>query len=88
MNFLTSTVVWLGTIILKGFVLKVLWGWFIVPLGVIAITIPNALGLSVIIAFLIHTIPSKKIKLEEIMTYSIGISLFALLFGFIVQLFM
>lgn len=88
MNFLTSTVVWTGAVVLKGFVLKVLWGWFIVPLGVVAITIPNALGLSVIIAFLIYTIPSKKINLEELMTYSIGVSLFALLFGFIVQLFM
>lgn len=88
MNFLTGTMTYLGAVILKGFVLKVLWGWFIVPLGVVAINIPNALGISMIITFLLFQKPSKEIKWGEIMTTSIGISCFSLLIGYIFHLFM
>lgn len=88
MNFLTGTMVWIGTVILKGFVLKVLWGWFMTPLGVAAISIPQALGISIIVALLIFRVPSKEVKLEEIMTASIGISCFTLLLGYIIHLFM
>lgn len=33
---------------LRGWVLFVLWGWFVLPLGAPAVTIPQALGLSVL----------------------------------------
>lgn len=35
----------------SGLVLSVMWGWFIVPLGIAAITIPHAVGISFITGF-------------------------------------
>lgn len=39
-----------GLAILRGFVLSVLWGWFLVPLGVTDIGIAGAIGISFIIS--------------------------------------
>lgn len=88
MNFLLATIVWVGTIMLKGLVLKILWGWFIVPLGVVAISIPQALGLSILIILLASVKPAKESKWEEIMANSIASSSIVLLFGYIFHLFM
>lgn len=33
-------------IVMRGFVLQQLWSWFVVPLGVVAISLPWALGLA------------------------------------------
>lgn len=40
--------------ILRGWILTVLWGWFIVPLGVPSISIATALGIVIIIDMLVH----------------------------------
>ena len=43
------------SIFLKGFVLSRLWLWFMVPLGVMPITLAHAYGLAVMIAlFTVH----------------------------------
>jgi hypothetical protein len=34
---------------LRGFVVSVLWGWFVVPLGVVALNIPAAIGLAMLV---------------------------------------
>ncbi len=34
----------------QGWVLSILWGWFAVPLGVPAITIPGAMGISILLS--------------------------------------
>lgn len=39
-------------IAVRGAVLSQLWAWFVVPLGVVAITLPWALGISLIAWFL------------------------------------
>jgi hypothetical protein len=36
----------------SGFVLSELWGYFMVPLGVKALSIPNAIGIMLLITFL------------------------------------
>ncbi|EOT5207145.1 hypothetical protein ACN5SP_005161 [Escherichia coli] len=36
---------WIVGIIYSGFALSVLWGWFFVPLGVVPITTPWAIGI-------------------------------------------
>ena len=46
--------------ILSGFVLKQLWGWFIVPLGAAQIGIAHALGLSLLVSALTLSIPRRK----------------------------
>lgn len=39
----------------RGFVLSLLWAWFIVPLfGLPALSIPYAIGLSIVVGFLSH----------------------------------
>lgn len=44
------------SIIWNGYVLSVLWSWFIVPLGVVSITIAWAIGLSVVIGLFKATV--------------------------------
>ncbi len=40
----------LGAVILKGIVVQSLWSWFIVPLGVVSISVPHAIGISTIVS--------------------------------------
>lgn len=41
--------------ILNGFALKILWGWFMVPVfSLPALTIPAALGIGIVVSFLTH----------------------------------
>lgn len=40
--------------VLNGVMLSYMWQWFIVPLGVRAIAIPQAIGIAVIAAMLTH----------------------------------
>lgn len=60
---------WLGvgifTVPLRGFVLQTLWRWFIVPLGVITLTLPQAVGLCVIMEFFTARVNLKKDTPEE-----------------------
>lgn len=46
--------------IYEGFILKTMWAWFIVPtFGLPALSIPVAIGICLIMAFLTHQIPPK-----------------------------
>lgn len=49
---ITALVVWGVAIPLRAWALKVLWGWFVVPLGVVAIGKAHALGISSLFALL------------------------------------
>lgn len=41
--------------ILRGWVLSILWGWFMVPiLGLPALSIPQAIGIAVVVGLLTH----------------------------------
>ena len=76
-------------IIWSGFIIKTLWVWFIVPLGVIEISLPHAIGIDMLITFL--TASSYNIKdktITEIITMLIGRSVMFLFMGFIATLFM
>jgi hypothetical protein len=46
--------------ILQGVVLSVLWGWFVVPLGLPALGIAHAIGIALVVRFLTHRHTSKK----------------------------
>lgn len=86
-------------IVLRGWVLSTLWGWFLVPLGAVEIGIAAALGISIIIGmFTTHlTHDTVKVKLNDqrtlpdlfatIVSKSIGGPLISLLFGWIILLF-
>ena len=82
--------------IFNGYALSVLWGWFVVPtFGLPELTIAPAIGLAMVVSYLTHqhrTDEKSEKNFGEQMatTFSWAISkpLFALLFGWVVHLFM
>ncbi len=60
----------------KAFVLSVVWGWFVVPLGAPAIGVLHAYGLMLMLSLVTYSIDRHK-KLEEIATSE------KLVFGFV-----
>jgi len=78
-------------LLLQGFVLSKLWLWFVMPLGVPAISIVHAMGITILFNLFNNNVSHEKETLE---TFIIKIlsgftkSLIILLLGFIVQLFM
>ncbi|MNK14372.1 hypothetical protein D3C87_324890 [compost metagenome] len=48
--------------IYRGYILSILWGWFLVPLGMPIITIPLAIGFTLIVGYFTT---NKKPKSEE-----------------------
>lgn len=90
-----------GMAILNGFVLSILWGWFIVPVFHLAVlSIPQAIGLGMIVAFLTYryeekddnTKLDKKLGKKYINNFDWSVVLLryplVLIFGYIVHLFM
>lgn len=49
LSWIAVPLVVVGGYIFGGWVLSVLWGWFIWPLGVKAISIPEAIGITVVV---------------------------------------
>lgn len=84
-----------GTI-LRGWVLSVLWGWFVVPFfGLTMLSIPLALGISLLVGILTKEdtdCVKPERSTEEAWAYSISSillgPLLVLLFGFIIHLFL
>lgn len=84
------------SVIFSGYVLSILWSWFIVPVFPVSeINIPTAIGIAMIVSYLTYQdIESKKksesygwILLEAILKGLLKPA-FALLFGWIVTLFL
>lgn len=79
-----------------GYVLTVLWGWFIVPtFGAPPLKIPAAIGLSIIVAFTAHQYtdcvqPERTFgeRLARATTYSALVPACMLLVGWIVKAFL
>lgn len=75
--------------ILQGFVLKVLWGWFFVPLGAPAITIPLALGVALTVGMLTHqSTKGDDEDWPEKLAGAFAGPLIVLLFGWVIRGFM
>lgn len=75
--------------IINGFVIKIMWPWFITPLGIDSISIAHAIGLTAISTFF-H---SKKDEARSDKLWENVLDVFArpvilFLFGYVVQLFM
>lgn len=51
-RLLTYVVGGFAAIVIKGYCLSILWGWFAVPLGAQQISIPIAIGLSIVATML------------------------------------
>jgi hypothetical protein len=75
----------------RGFVLSILWGWFMVPIfNVPTLSIAPAIGLSLIVGFLTVSLPNENSEnsFSYAIIYSLGFSAFSLLIGYVVTLFM
>lgn len=79
----------LGLIFASGLVLSVMWGWFIVRMGIPPITVPQALGLSLIVSFLTYK-PKENTDQStgEAFLASLFLYAFYLVYGFILTLFL
>lgn len=94
-NALLYIVLSLLSILLTGFTISVLWGWFVVPLGVTPIGMANAFGLSVMIMF--FKIRGRKDFVKDVLVEKsetrkwiehFATPITALLFGWLTTLFM
>ncbi len=77
--------------ILRGFVLTMLWGWFLVPtFDLPELGIPVAIGISLVASFLIHQHigTEEKTKPGQLALMILLDPLVALIVGAIVQMFM
>lgn len=82
--------------IFNGYALSVLWGWFVVPtFGAPQLSIVAAIGIAMVVSYLTHQVNScqkEKKKFSEELAGGVTLALlrpsFALLFGWIVHLFM
>ncbi len=70
--------------ILRGFALQVLWGWFVVEwFGLKALSIPEALGLSLVVGFLTLQYQKDERSFGEKMIYAIVVSVIVLAIGWL-----
>lgn len=73
----------------RGITIAFLWLWFVVPLGAPNINLPEALGLSTIIALFtmstsdLTAVKEKKVSATESAIYMLVVYMFALIFGYI-----
>lgn len=87
-----------AAIVMRGWVLTVLWGWFIVPtFSLPELSIPAALGFTLIVSMFTQHLTNKKSESTgktkstlagEIMGTAIGGPLVVLLLGWIIKSFM
>jgi|GEM_PF-5127662 len=64
---------WVGyisNIVISGFAVTWLWAWFIMPLGIQAISVPHAIGLTCLLSTLFGgvSLPSRQAYLENLFT--------------------
>lgn len=78
--------------ILRGFVISTLWLWFLVPLGIPAISIVAAMGISLIVAYIWYSYADAeilvKMEVPELLGSVYGAPLGFLLGGYIISLFL
>jgi hypothetical protein len=63
-----NIIITLVRIPVKGFTVKMLWLWFLVPLGLIQISIVHAIALSMVFSYYTSAISVSDIKEEKNMT--------------------
>ncbi len=71
-----------------GFVIKIMWVWFMVPLGLPAISLAHAIGIDVLITFIVIPSVNEDRSMSDIISSFIFRPVFVLLIGFIAKSFM
>lgn len=84
-------------VIMNGYAMFVLWGWFVVPLGVAEIGVAHAIGLASIVSYMTHQDQSLLAqdrskssfeRLAQSLALAFGKPLVLIAFGWIVASFM
>lgn len=87
--FTISTIV--VAIVLRAWVFTILWGWFLVPLGAPEVSIPTAIGISLILNLFMQHLAKEETKdknlIAEVGLRAIGAPVVTLILGWIVTLF-
>lgn len=63
----------------RGYILSILWGWFLVPLGVSPITIPLAIGFSLIVGYFTNAMSKRKDE-NDVLDTALELTIAPLLF--------
>lgn len=92
MKFLLSVLAHVVALLVNGFALKLLWGWFVVPtFGLPVLTFPIAIGI-ILVACIFTGAYNVALETEDgrlkIILASFLIPVYAVVVGFIVRLFM
>lgn len=66
-----------------GFVISVLWGWFVVPLGAPAVGVWHAAGLCTLVCLMRPAIPPEDTPMLEVLAYGVIIPAVALAIGYL-----
>ena len=89
---LTTLGLLVPSIIIRGLVFTILWGWFVVPLGIAAISIAHAIGLTSLIHFVFMSYAKEKHKNEHKLGFLVSrmliVPFVVLFFAWIIHLFM
>ncbi|MDP1688621.1 MAG: hypothetical protein Q8L47_00620 [bacterium] len=90
MNALIKAIFVVAILFSNGLALKLLWGWFMVPIfGLPLISLAEAIGICLIVGFLTSQyIPKKDEENNEALIHSIASPVTAIVFGWIIHLFM
>lgn len=78
--------------ILNGWVLSVLWAWFLVPsFGLPALKIPAAIGIATVVGMLtsqyIHNNESEEDEMVARVSHSVAVPVVSLIIGFVARFF-
>lgn len=76
------------TMIIEGWVISIMWWWFIVLLGVVQIGIAHSLGISAVVSLFKSASPKNDDTLFVTILKAIFQPLFVLFIGWIIHLFM
>ncbi len=77
----------------RGWVLSILWGWFMVPLGLPALSVVTCMGVALVIGFLTHQYVDNDNgkdggeRIARLISFAILYPLIALLMGWIIKQF-
>lgn len=85
-----------ATVIIRGFILSLLWAWFFIPLGLESISIPHAIGIAGTVAYITESrgmgekINTSEVAVSSFLSFAraIGFSGATLLISYIVHKFM
>jgi Na+(H+)/acetate symporter ActP len=73
----------------SGYVLSILWGWFIVPtFGLPMLSIPVAIGLALIVSYLTKQMAESRVAWGYTFSMALVVPLVALCMGYVVHSFM